>query len=60
MKFIDLKDSTPDESRIYLILIREAFSSKTRKSYAEWTDNGFVLIKYILFNDEYINGYYEE
>ena len=58
MKLIDLKDNLPKFQRIYFVCIKQAFSPKTREAYATWTENGFVLIDTVLFNDEYIFGFY--
>ncbi|TNJ41360.1 hypothetical protein KFZ70_04170 [Tamlana fucoidanivorans] len=60
MKFIDLKDDTPKDYNTYLVLVRTVFSSKQRMVYAKWSDNGFVLTKSVLFNDEYIQGFMVE
>ncbi|MFD0991150.1 hypothetical protein ACFQ1R_13665 [Mariniflexile jejuense] len=60
MKLIDLADGTPKNHRIYLVCIKQVFYSNTRDAYADWTDNGFILTESILFNDEYIFGFYSE
>ena len=43
-----------------MVLIKTAFSNVERKAYTEWTENGFVLNDTILYNDEYIFGFYSE
>ncbi|SFZ89546.1 hypothetical protein SAMN05428642_101383 [Flaviramulus basaltis] len=60
MKLVDLKDNIPKFHRIYFVCIRQAFGFKTREAYAEWSDNGFILVDTVLFNDEYIFGFYLE
>jgi len=44
MKLIDLKDNSPKFHRIYLVCIKQTFSSSTREAYADWTEKGFILI----------------
>lgn len=60
MKLIDLKDGTPANYRVYLVHIKTAFNNPHRTAYAEWTDAGFILLDTVLFNDEYIYGFYNE
>lgn len=60
MQLIDLQDQSPENDRIYLVLIKQVFSLKNRKAYASWSENGFILEKTVLFNDEYICGFYVE
>ena len=60
MRLIDLKDNTPEFHRTFLVSIKQAFSTNTRFAYADWTENGFILIDSILYNDEYIFGFYSE
>jgi hypothetical protein len=60
MNLIDLEDNIPKSHRTYLVCIGQAFNTNTRKAYADWSDNGFILVDSILFNDEYIFGFYSE
>ena len=60
MTFIDLENNTPKKPRIYLVCIGQVFNTNTRKAYADWTENGFILVDTILFNDEYVFGFYSE
>ena len=60
MNLIDLIDNTPETQRTFLVSIKQAFTTNTRIAYADWTENGFILTDNILYNDEYIFGFYSE